>query len=236
MNSQNYTRDYAEKYTHQLAQERTSFIKKTYMHLAMAIVFFAAIECFLLSWSGSRELAAKMTQGNAWLVVLGAFMLVSWIADSWARSATSLAIQYAGLTLYVVAEAIIFMPLMLVADAVAPGAIQQSAIITGGLVVGLTCTVFFLKKDFSFLRPAIVIASFVALGAIVCAILFKIDLGLWFSLAMVALAGAAILYQTSAVMRDYRSDQYVSAALGLFASIALLYWYILRILISRRNS
>jgi FtsH-binding integral membrane protein len=51
---------------------------------------------------------------------------------------------------------------------------------------------------------------------------------------MVAFAGTAILYQTSNVLHRFRTDQHVAAALVLFASVALLFWYILRIFSSRR--
>ena len=53
-------------------------------------------------------------------------------------------------------------------------------------------------------------------------------------LAMVAFAGAAILYDTSNVLRHYPEDRYVAASLELFASTALMFWYVLRLLSSRR--
>ena len=52
--------------------------------------------------------------------------------------------------------------------------------------------------------------------------------------AMVGLAGASILYNTSNVLYRYPEDRYVAASLQLFASVALLFWYVLRIFISRR--
>ncbi len=95
---------------------RTAFIRKTYVHLALAIAAFAALVGILLQIPGVPELAMKMVGGWSWLVVLGAFMAVSWIADKWANSATSQGMQYAGLGLYVVAEAIIFLPLLVIAN------------------------------------------------------------------------------------------------------------------------
>ena len=79
-----------------------------------------------------------------------------------------------------------------------------------------------------------VIGGFVALGVIVASILFGFQLGILFSGLMVVFASVAILYTTSAVMRDYRTDQYVAASLSLFAAVALLFWYILRIFMGRR--
>ena len=76
------------------------------------------------------------------------------------------------------------------------------------------------------------IAGFVAMGAIVCGLLFGFTLGLFFSLAMVGLAGGYILYYTSQIMFHYRTDQHVAASLSLFASVALLFFYVLRILMS----
>jgi FtsH-binding integral membrane protein len=58
-------------------------------------------------------------------------------------------------------------------------------------------------------------------------------LGTWFSVAMVALAGASILYDTSNIIHHYRDDRYVGAALELFASVAMMFWYLLRLFMSR---
>ena len=54
---------------------------------------------------------------------------------------------------------------------------------------------------------------------------------------MVGLAGGGILYETYNIKNVYQTDQYVGAALQMFSSIMLLYWYVLRILLSlmRRN-
>ena len=74
-----------------------------------------------------------------------------------------------------------------------------------------------------------------ALGTIVCAVLFHFDLGTWFSVAMVLLAGGSILYTTSSVMRDFPEDAYVAASIQLFAGVALLFWYVLRLFIGSRR-
>lgn len=57
-------------------------------------------------------------------------------------------------------------------------------------------------------------------------------LGIWFSGLMVLFAGACVLYDTSRIIHDYPADRPAGAALHLFASIALMLWYVLRILIS----
>ena len=218
-----------------LASERGEFIRKVYMNLALGFVGFIALEAFLLTWQPAVELAQKMVTGNNWLIVLLAFMGVSWLAISWAVNGATLGKQYAGFALYIIAESIIFLPLLIFANMFAPDTIPQAGIITAALTAGISAYAFFSKKDFSFLGSFLTIASFVALGIIVCAIIFGMQLGLWFSGAMIIFAGLVVLYQTSAIIRQYQNDQYVAAALGLFAAIALMFWYILQFLISSRR-
>ena len=140
----------------------------------------------------------------------------------------------AGLSAYVLLEALIFLPILYVAQSyfADQNLIAKAGLMTMGVFGGLTATVFVTKKDFSFLGPVICVASFCALGLILCSILFGLNLGTFFSFAMVALASAFILYDTSNVLHRYRTDQYVGASLELFASVATLFYYILRILMS----
>jgi len=216
------------------SDERSAFIRRTYTHLAGAILLFTVLEYILLVplRATTEPLARKMMGGYSWLLVLGLFMLVGYVADRWARSSRSVGMQYAGLGLYIVAEAILFLPLLLMATYYTgdPGLLPTAAIMTLGLFAGLTGTVFITKKDFSFMRGILMIGSFVAMGLIVCSILFGFELGTIFSVVMIALAGGYILYYTSAIMKHYRTDQHVAASLALFAAVALLFWYILRLL------
>jgi FtsH-binding integral membrane protein len=99
----------------------------------------------------------------------------------------------------------------------------------------LTAIVFLTRKDFSFLRGILFWGGILALVAIVGAVIFNFNLGVWFSLAMIGLAGGAILYDTSNVLHHYPEDRYVAAALELFASVALMLWYVLRLLLSLRR-
>ena len=176
----------------------------------------------------------------SWLIVLGAFMAVSWLANKWAHSSTSLGMQYTGLALYVVAEAVIFLPLLLIASQMTGDGnlIGKAGIITLAMFGGLTLVAFTTKKDFSFLGGILKIGFFIALGLIVASFFFQgLSLGIWFSGAMVLLASGSILYSTSNIIHHYQPTQYVAASLGLFASVALLFWYVLRILmaLSGRN-
>ncbi len=215
--------------------ERARFIRKTYGHLAGAILAFVALEVFIFSVPPLRDaLAGLLTR--SWLLTLALFIGASWIADRWARRGASRTMQYVGLGLYVLVQALIFVPLLYVAASLSdPTLIPTAALITGGLFLGLTAVVFTTRADFSFLRGVIIMGSLVALGLIVASLIFGFTLGMLFSVAMVGLAAASILYSTSAILRDYRTDQYVAASLSLFAAVALLFYYVLRILISMRR-
>lgn len=218
---------------------RAGFIRRTYAHLAGAILAFVVLEALLFQTALPEAMMGLLgTSRYSWLIVLLAFMGISHLADNWARSSTSVNMQYAGLGLYVVAEAVIFVPLLYLAQYLCGGQVILSAgLITLLLFAGLTYTVFTTKKDFTFLGGFLKISFFVVLGIIVASVLFGFNLGLIFSGAMVILASASILYNTSNIVRVYGESQYVAAALSLFASVALLFWYVLRILmgVSRRS-
>jgi FtsH-binding integral membrane protein len=222
--------------------ERAAFIRRTYIHLAGAIGVFIALEAMIFGLLGSSlntVMMAYLQNPISQLIVVLAFVGVSYLANYWAFQGGSPAMQYAGLGLYVVAETIIFVPLLYIA-AVYTGVevIAQAGILTLCMLAGLTAVVFFTGKDFSFLRPILMIASFVALGLIVCAMIFPggfLSLGLWFSVAMIVLASGSILYNTSNIMLHFRTDQHVAASLSLFASVAMLFYYILLALMQSRR-
>ena len=52
--------------------------------------------------------------------------------------------------------------------------------------------------------------------------------------AMVVLMGGYILYYTSNVLHHYPVGSHVAAALALFSAVALMFWYVIRILLDRR--
>jgi FtsH-binding integral membrane protein len=216
------------------ASARATFIRRTYAHLAGAVLAFIGLEALLLKVVDPNDVFQLLGTGRfSWLIVLAAFMGASWLAQVWARSETSPVVQYLGLGLYVVCQALICLPLLLyaahfVADKTL---IPTAGVLTLAVFGGLTASVFVTKKDYNFLAPILTVGSFIALGVIVAGIIFGFSLGLFFSFAMVALLCGFILYETSSVLLHFRTDQHVAAALMLFSSIATLFWYILRILI-----
>ncbi len=213
---------------------RATFLTRTYTHLLGAILGFTVLEVMLFT-NGLAEPIARTMLGGSWLVVLGAFMLVSWLASRAAMKATSLGTQYAALAGFVVAEAIIFVPLLYIANTTAPGTIQSAALVTMMGFVGLTAVAFSTRKDFSFLGGMMRWLGMMALVLIVASVIFGFELGTWFSVAMVTFAGVAVLYDTSNVLHHFPEDRYVGAAMQLFASVALMFWYVLRIFLGGRN-
>jgi len=221
-------------------EARAAFLTRTYLHLLGAIGVFTLLETLWFSTPVAGAIFRALSVSRfVQLAMVAAFIGVGYLADRWARSATSTPMQYAGLGLFVFAESILFLPLIGIALMLGaqgePGILSKAALITGMMFASLTGIVFITRKDFSFLRGILMLAGIGALGLIVLSLVFGFSLGLFFSYAMIALACGYLLYDTSNVLHHYRTNQHVAAALALFASVMLLFWYVLRILVDRRR-
>lgn len=216
----------------QSVETRSAFITRTYNHLMASIVGFTLFEVWLFT-SGLAEPIAQALSSGSWLLVLGGFILVSWLATRTAHTSSSIGAQYAALVAIVLAYGILFVPMLFIANQMANGVIESAAFVTLLGFAGLTTVAFTTRKDFSFMAGMLRWGGMLALVGIVSAVIFGFQLGTWFSVAMVGFAGAAILYDTSNVLHHFPEDRYVAAALQLFASVALMFWYILRIFMGR---
>lgn len=222
--------------------DRVDFLRKTYGLLGVALIGFAVI-CFGMM-RFAPEMSFKWTMwalsGFNWFLVIAMFIGVGMISERLARSETSRGLQYLGLAIGVVAYGFLFQPLLWYVFAKlgasgGTGLITQAAVITLAIFVGLTLTVFLTKKDFSFMRGALMIGSFAALGVIIASMLFGFSLGGVFAGAMILLMAGYVLYQTSLVMSHFPPTAYVAAALMLFSTVATLFWYVIRLLMSLRS-
>ncbi|HEY1190695.1 MAG TPA: Bax inhibitor-1 family protein [Gemmata sp.] len=218
---------------------RTAFIRRTYAHLAGAILAFVGIEAVLLESGIGKDIVRSLfaTGGNlAWLGLMVLFVVGGFAAQMMARSRQSVGVQYAGLALYVMLEVVIFLPILIVATQAPQYAGKalplQAGIVTLAAFGGLTAAVFLSGKDFSFLGPVLWVGALLSVGVVFAAVIGGFSLGLVFAALMVALACGFIIYDTSNIIHHYSTDQHVSAALQLFASVALLFWYVLRIFMS----
>lgn len=215
--------------------DRVAFLRKTYGLLGLAILGFVAGVYLFMHTEASVHFTLWALQGTFnWFLVLGAFMVIGHITMRLATSDTSVGMQYLGLVLGVAAEAVITTPLLYVAMFYSkdPHIIEKAGLFTVLIFAGLTATVFITRKDFSFLRGILGVATLGALGIIVASMLFGFQLGTIFCVAMIALMAGYILYQTSLLMAYFRPTQHVAAALMLFSTIATLFWYILQLLMS----
>jgi FtsH-binding integral membrane protein len=235
----NFTTTFGNPVADATPVERATFIRRTYMLLALAILAFIGVEAFFFATGIAQAIASVLFAGGSigWLVVLAGFMMISYLSNKWAVSEVSSTVQYAGLGLFIVTEAVIFVPLLYIAMYASgdPTVIFKAGVVSIGLFLGLSFTVLFTRSDFSWLAPILSIGGFAALGFIVLSAIFGFTLGNVFAFIMVAFAGSAILYQTSQVLHRFNTRQHVAAALTLFASVALLFWYVLRIFIGGRR-
>lgn len=217
--------------------DRVTFIRKTYLHLAGAVLAFTALMAVIMQLPVTASFVQMLgTSRGGMLVLMLAFMAVAYLAQRLAESEASAGMQYLGLGLYIVIEAVIFTPLIYIAANFGPpNVLLTAAGATGALFLGLTAVVFLTKADFSFMRIVLAMASIAALVAIVASMLFGFSLGIWFTVAMIFLASCYISYETSNVLHHYRTTQHVAASLALFASVMLLFWYILRFFMQRRD-
>lgn len=222
--------------------ERVAFIRRTYAHLAGAVFAFVGIEALLLASGLGHDIVRSLfaTGGNmAWLALMVLFVVGGLAAQRMARARQSIGVQYAGLALYVMLEVVIFLPILIVATNAPQYAGKalplQAGIVTLAAFTGLTAAVFLSGKDFSFLGPVLWVGMLLATGLVLAAVIGGFSLGLVFSVVMVALACGFIIYDTSNIIHQYSTDQHVSASLQLFASVALLFWYVLRIFMSMSN-
>ncbi|TYA70057.1 Bax inhibitor-1/YccA family protein [Seonamhaeicola marinus] len=221
--------------SHLTDEEQVAFYKRTYAHVAGGVLVFILFEYLMLQSETLLNFSLSMLDGWRWLIMLGGFMLVTNYAESMALRTADKNKQYLAYGLYILAEAFIFLPMIYFAIAYTENfdLLNQAAIVTLALFTGLSAVVLITKKDFSFLRAGLTVGFFIAIGLILAGTLFGFNLGLWFSVGMCVLAAGSILYQTSNLVHKYSQDQYIPAALGLFAALMLLFWYVLRIFMSR---
>ncbi len=211
---------------------RTTFMTKVYAQLLMGIAAFIVVQ-WLLFTSGLAHTIAEAVLGTSWLLILGGFMVVSWLASRLAVGARSPGAQVGGYAVLVAANALLFATPLVLAERFSPGAIEQAAVLSVFAFVALSFIAIRTSKDFSFLRGFLLWGGVLALALIVMSTLLGGFLGVWFAVAMVGVAGAAILYDTQKIYHSYPQGTETLAAMNLFSSIALLFWYVLQLFMSR---
>ena len=225
---------------------RIGFIRRTYLHLAGSVALLVGVEALLLQAlktdGGRAFLATWFGNPISLLLILGFFIAGGFLARVLARADMPPVVKYLGLGLYIAIEAIFLLPILYVATTrYGMGIVNQAAVLTLVTFGGLTLTVFLTKKDFSFLGYGLMLAGWLLLGLIVVAIVMPlfggpaINLGMWFSFLVIALAAGYILYDTSNILHHYGTNEHVAASLELLADVVLLFYHILRVLMLNRE-
>ena len=225
------------------AADRAAFFRRTYGLVAIGFAAFAALlAIFFVGFDQRSGIAFALFAGlgsmisslGGWsiLLVMLAFWGATTVAQSLAFNRASRGAQYAGLGLYVLLEALIFVPLIgyviLSTKGNASTVLVPAGIVTAGMIAGLTALVFMTNLDFSFLKVAIILGSFAALAIVLVAAIAGLSLGAWFSIAMIVLMATVILYQTNEIKNTLETDQHVAAAFILFSSFVTLLFYVIR--------
>ncbi len=209
---------------------KRAFLRRTYGHLLAAVAVFVLAEVALFTSGLATPMAVAMSK-VPWPFILGVYIVIGWLASRAAHRVRSLGAQYAALAVYVAVKAVIFVPLLYQAERFAPGALASAAQTTLIGFAGLGWIGARTRIDVGFLRPYLIWGGFVALLLILTSWLYGWRLGTWFSVGMIALAGASVLYDTQKIhRRRFLGDRHVAAALRLFASIAMMFWYSLRLM------
>lgn len=211
---------------------RSRFMTRVYGLVLGGIGAFMALEYFLFS-TGIAETIAELVIDTNWLIILGGFMVVSWLANNLGDGRKPRSTQLAGYFLLIGANALLFAAPLWIANQFYEGVITQAAVLSVLAFAGLSLIAITTSKDFSFLRSVLMWGGVLALALIVGSVIFSVALGLWFSVAMIGFAGAAILYSTQRVYRSYPPDMEIAAAMNLLSSLALLFWYVLQLLMRR---
>jgi uncharacterized protein len=231
--------------------DRVAFLRKTYGLLGVSLIAFALITAGMMRFTTLTSLRFSewaLTSRLNWFIFILLFVAVGYVAERLARSSTSRGVQYLGLLLGIALYGVLLQPILwgLIAMFGQPEMIRitgegmlagqaasilmQAIVITLAIFIGLTLTVFLTKKDFSFLRGALAIATFAALGVIAASLLFGFSLGALFCGAMILLMAGYVLFQTSLVMSYFPPTAHVAAALLLFSTVAMLFFYVLQLL------
>lgn len=209
--------------------ERLGFLRRVYAHVFGAIALMVGIEYVLFQTGLAFTLFRMM--GQAWWLVIIAFMAITWVSERMAFSGASTAVQYTGLGLFVGIQSVLAAPIIAIAAMKNPDLIGQAAFLTLMITGGLTLIVVLSKADFSFLRNLLFLAGLAMFVISIASAIWGFHLGILFSGALVVLMCGYILYETSLIMHHLPTTAHVAGALMIFGSISVLFRQILMILV-----
>jgi len=197
----------------QLADDRISFLGKTYGMLAMCIAAGSAGAYLTMGFAFPQEHPFMML-----FVMIGGIFAVQAVRHIKGLNFAAL-IGFGAITGMAIA------PLVGMVAAKSPTLVTQAFLTTAVAFVALTAYTFISGRDFSFLK------GFVWTG-LVAMIVLGLSNYFFFESPIMALSisgigvllfSAFILYDTSTILRDYPNNEYISAALTLYLDVFLLF-------------
>jgi len=201
----------------QLADDRISFLGKTYGMLALCIAA-GSIGAFM-----SMGLAFPQEHPFMMLfVMIGGIFLVQGV-----RRIPG--VNLLALLVFGAITGMAISPLVGMVAAESGTLVTQAFFTTAVAFVSLTAYTFISRRDFSFLKGFVWVGliSIIVLGLSNYFFFESPLLALGISGMGVLLFSAFILYDTSNILRDYPNDEYVSAALTLYLDVFLLFQHVL---------
>lgn len=221
-----------------VASERAAFLKKVYGILFLGMLGFAATLWATANVPFMTDLAMRFAQliyGRGFLsmaIYMGIFFGGSYLVHAVAEKSPINGVAYA---LWVVLMAFMIAPIVLIAQRMDPGLINQASGLTALIFGALTVFVLYTGKDFSWLRGVLFVAFLGIMGAIIVGALMGFSLGLWISVAIVIFSAGQILYSTSNILHKYPTTMAMSGAITLFTGVVLLFQHILILLMNSRD-
>ncbi len=206
--------------------ERLAFLRKIYGLLSISIFLAAG--------------AAWMTINNeAFLQIVISNQILFFVAEigaifftMWARKKETLGLV--ALYSFTILTGIVTTPVLLLYTG---STITNAAVLTGIIFAGLSFYTITSKKDFSFLGGMLTAGLLIMIvGGLLNAFIFKSSAGAFMMSSVgVFLFSGFILYDTSRILRQYPTDEYISATLSLYLDILNLFLMLLHLLGGSRD-
>lgn len=200
------------------AVEVNQVLRNTYLLLAFTVAFAC------ITGTAAAAMNVPFLGGISGLIVyLVGFFGLSYLVNKTANSVWGLfwTFMFTGFIGFVAG------PIVGYYLAVHPGVVAQALGVTAAAFFGLSLYTITTKKDFSFLRSFLMVGFFVVIGVFICSFFFDLSaFAAAISAAMVLIACALMLYQTSAIVLGGETN-YIIATNNLFVSIYLLFMNLL---------
>jgi len=203
--------------TTQLADDRISFLGKTYGMLALCIAA-GSIGAFM-------SMGLAFPQEHPFMVLfmmIGGIFLVQGVRHK-------PGINFVALLAFGALTGMAVSPLVGMVAAKSGTLVTQAFMTTAVAFVSLTAYTFISRRDFSFLKGFVWVGliSIIVLGLSNYFFFESPLLALGISGMGVLLFSAFILYDTSNILRDYPNNEYIAAALTLYLDVFLLFEHVL---------